>query len=93
VDNGALGVGSELRGRIALPFPSRYDEFAGAPASDEDAVDELDRLHAAGVRYVAVAWPAFWWLDEYPELAAALEARYGVVSRGEDVFIFGPRNG
>jgi hypothetical protein len=92
VDGGALGVGGELRGRVAIPLPSSNDEFAGFPACDGEALAELDRLHAAGVSYVAVAWPAFWWLDEYPAFAAALRAEHAIISQDEDVLIFGPRN-
>jgi hypothetical protein len=90
VDGGALGIEGELRAHPVVAFPAQDGRFAGAPAKDEEALAELDHLHAAGVRYVAIAWPAFWWLDEYPGLAAALQAEHAIISRDADVLIFGP---
>lgn len=90
IDGGALGVEHELRGRTAIPFPAADGEFAGCPESDEAALAELARLRADGVRYFVTAWPAFWWLQEYVGLAAALRVEQRSLIENVDVVIFGP---
>jgi FkbM family methyltransferase len=73
IDDCALGI-ENLAGRQAIPFLERDDEYYGAPADGEQAVRELRLKTRQGVRHVAVAWPSFWWLREYPELADHLRA-------------------
>jgi glycosyltransferase involved in cell wall biosynthesis len=88
IDGGLLGVDSELRGREAVPFPDRDGEFAGEPADDAAALTELGRLEARGIRHVAVLWPAFWWMEEYPSLAEALNERYRPLVDTPDLQLF-----
>jgi hypothetical protein len=90
IDQDVLGIGPELRGRAVLPFPEASGAFAGPPADDRAALAELERLGRAGVRYFAVAWPAFWFLDEYPSLARALRERGEALVRSDAVVVFGP---
>jgi hypothetical protein len=90
IDQATLGIGRQLRGRLVIPFPEADGEFARIPADDESALVELERVHGSGVRYVALAWPAFWWLDEYPGLAEALRARHRVLADTDDVLLYGP---
>lgn len=74
----------------ALPFLERGGFYWGPPADDVEAVVELERQLASGVRWVVVAWPAFWYLDHYPALVRALEA-FPLAIRNENVLIFGAR--
>jgi hypothetical protein len=90
IDQDELGVGEQLRGRRVVPFPDAEGAFAGPPGDDREALAELERARAAGVRYVAVAWPAFWWLEEYPGLASALRAGQRLLADTEDALVFGP---
>jgi glycosyltransferase involved in cell wall biosynthesis len=90
LDQANLGIKAELRGRHVVPFPQADGEFAGIPADEQAALEELEQLRHAGVEYLALAWPAFWWLDEFPALAAALSARGRLLARSEDVLVFGP---
>jgi glycosyltransferase involved in cell wall biosynthesis len=87
IDQGALGVDADLRGRLVTPFPNDDGRFAGAPADDRAALRELDRMTASGDAHVALAWPAFWWLEEYPRLAARLRSRR-VLAQDQDLVIF-----
>jgi hypothetical protein len=50
-------------------------EYGGPPENGAAAVAALRNLSAAGVTHVAILWPAFWYLDVYPELREALAAR------------------
>jgi glycosyl transferase family 2 len=90
IDQGALGVDAQLHGRQVLAFPNVDGCFAGAPADDRAALRELDRLSAAGVAHFVLAWPAFWWLEEYPRLAARLRSRT-ILEQDRDLVAFGPR--
>jgi glycosyl transferase family 2 len=87
LDNGALGIGNELRGRRILDFPQADGEFAGPPPDDSEALAELQRLSESGVRYFALVWTAFWWREEYPLLTAALR-RGSVAYESEDLVLF-----
>ena len=89
IDQGALGIDADLRGRTVVPFPDACGQFAGVPESDVAARAELEHLAGHGVGYVAVAWPAYWWLEEYPSLARALRAR-PALGESDDVMLFGP---
>jgi hypothetical protein len=63
---------------------------AGA-ATEVIAVDD-GSCDGSGVRYLALAWRAFWWLDEYPRLAGALRAHQRLLARSDDVLLYGPRD-
>ena len=62
--------------RRLIPFLERAGEYYGQPADDDSAIAELERLRAAGARFIAFAWPAFWWLEYYSGLREHLETSY-----------------
>lgn len=74
IDDGTLAM-DEIAGRRAIPFLEREGEYYGAPDDGAHAVSELDRMTGNRVRHVAIAWPAFWWLEEYAELTEHLRTR------------------
>jgi len=90
IDQALLGIEPELRGRHVIPFPEADGEWAGTPADDGEALAALGRMRAAAVGYFAVAWPAFWWLEEYPGLARELRAGGRVLVDDEDLLLVGP---
>jgi glycosyltransferase involved in cell wall biosynthesis len=49
-------------------FPEHDGEYWGPPADDAEALAELERHRREGAHYLAVAWPAFWWLLHYSGL-------------------------
>ena len=69
VDEARFGIES-IEDRRALPFLEKNGEYAGAPGDDATAIAELGRMRERGARFVAFAWPAFWWLDYYKAFAA-----------------------
>jgi hypothetical protein len=93
LDQAQLGIESQLRGRAVVPFPEADGEYAGAPEDERAAIAQLEQLERAGVGYLALAWPAFWWLAEYPGLAAALAAHRRLLAESEDVLVYGPAGG
>jgi hypothetical protein len=90
VDQGSLGIGSELRGRRVVPFPEAEGEFAGAPVDDDEALSELHRL-SPQVDYLAIAWPAFWWLEEYPRWASRVRDTHRLLQDDRNVLILSGR--
>lgn len=87
IDDTTLGM-DELAGRRAIPFLERDGEYYGAPDEGEEAVTELIRQTEGGVRHVAVAWPSFWWLEEYPELAEHLDADWRRILETDVAIVF-----
>jgi len=67
-------LGSEVTAGLPIEhFPSRDGVFWGFPDSGEDALRDLDDAVNSGATHLVVAWPGRWWLDELPELRAAVE--------------------
>jgi FkbM family methyltransferase len=87
IDDCTLGI-DQLDGRRAIPFLEREGEYGGAPGDGDQAVAELDRQTARGVRHVALAWPSFWWLEEYPELADQLRSRWRRIAESPAAVVY-----
>lgn len=74
------GFGREFAGsRACLPFLERDGQYWGRPAHDAQAISELERLRAAGARWLVFGWPAFWWLECYSGFAGHVRDRYDCV--------------
>jgi hypothetical protein len=84
IDQDAFGKGFS-EGRRVIPFTAREGQYWGPPTNGAQAVSELS---ASRVRYVVVGWPAFWWLDHYPELRAHLDAHFDRVLDNERLKVF-----
>jgi hypothetical protein len=88
------GFGRDFaRGRRALPFLEREGVYWGAPADGLVAVGELERMRRDhGASHIAFGWPAFWWLDHYPELREHLHSQYDCILENERLVIFDLHN-
>jgi SAM-dependent methyltransferase len=86
-DNGQLGELGDIR-RVIEPFPERDGLYNGPPADSQAAIDELERKLATGATHLAVAWPAFWWLDHYPQFDLYLRAKLTAVATNKSWLIF-----
>lgn len=51
----------------ARPFFEVEGVDWGPPADSQSAIEQLIRLMDDGVEHLVLAWPSFWWLDEYPD--------------------------
>jgi hypothetical protein len=92
-DETLLGFEAQLRGRTIIPFPEQDGEWAGNPVDDEDALAALARLRAGAVPHIAVAWPAFWWFEEYRGLARELRRSMETLIEDDDLVLFAPKDG
>jgi FkbM family methyltransferase len=72
--------GDEFGDRRRRFLVERDGEEYGLPEDGAAAITELNARRAEGARWLAVAWPAFWWLDAFPELFRHLERFQEIVS-------------
>jgi hypothetical protein len=74
-----------LDGRTGGHFPQTVDgAYAGHhPLDSAQAIDELERMRAAGWRYLVFPVTALWWLDHYAELRRHLETTGRLLLRSE----------
>jgi O-methyltransferase len=75
-------------GHRVLPFIERDGRYWGPPADDDAAIAELHRARQRGLKYIAIAWPAFWFMEKYPKAAAELQIRARCLLRNERVVLF-----
>lgn len=87
VDQDEWGM-DETAGRRAIPFLEREGRYWGFPSDDSAGVEELERQRRAGVRYVAVGWPAFWTLEHFPGMRAYLHESSDHVFESDRVIVF-----
>lgn len=86
LDDNQLGP-ALLPGRAVRPFTERDGAYNGPPEDDEAGLAALEAALAAGVDYVAIAWPSFWWLDHYPRLARRLREQASMVLGNNRVMV------
>jgi SAM-dependent methyltransferase len=77
-----------LPGRVIRPIIERNGIYFGPPSDDQAAISELLRLRDQGADYLAVGWPAFWWLKHYKRFAAFLKEQFIESLRNEHVVIY-----
>ena len=78
----------QIAGRRCLPFTESDGRYNGPPGDDVYAIAELERLRTAGARWIAFAWPAFWWLEHYRGLDQHLRSKYRPVLENERLKLF-----
>jgi FkbM family methyltransferase len=87
LDDALWWRGGEFGDRDRRFLVERDREDWGAPEDAAAAVAELDARRAEGVRWLTVAWPAFWWLEDFPALARELSG-FPEIVRTRDVRIW-----
>ena len=83
-DGGEHGFGD----RRAIPFLEKDGRYWGPPADDAAALRELERLRLAGARYIAFAWPSFWWLQHYGQFHRQIRAQFQCVLENQRLVVF-----
>ncbi len=86
VDQDQFG-GMVNTGRRAIPFLERDGQYWGLPEDDRTAISELERLRHSGARFIAFAWPAFWWLEYYDKFRLYL-LQFQCVLRNDRLVLF-----
>ena len=87
IDAGEFG--EALTGtRPAVPFLEQDGTYWGAPADDETAISEFERLRQGGATFLAFAWSAFWWAEAYPRFLSHLRSRFHCALENERLIVF-----
>ena len=87
-DEDQWSTGGEVAGRRAVPLVERDGVYWGAPADDGQALAELQKHLRGGIQYVAVGWPAFWWLDHFQALTQFLTRHGQCLLSNDRVVVF-----
>lgn len=88
VDDGQFGGSDLFYARATVPFTEVAGHYNGPPADSAAAIAELRRLRETGADYVVFGWPAFWWLEHYPEFARYLRENCACPLENERLVIF-----
>lgn len=88
VDGNTWGVGREFEGRTVRPFLDKFGVDWGPPAADQMAINQLQFLRERDVQFLVIAWPCFWWLDEFTIFSKCLNEIATCVIRNEAVIIY-----
>ncbi len=75
-------------GRAVIPFKERDGEYWGPPEDDNDAIAEFERLYRKGAQYLVLAWPSFWWAEEYPRFVEHMRRSYPCVLENDELVAF-----
>ena len=74
--------------RQTVPFTEWNGEYGGPPADDEAAIREFERRRQSGANFIAIAWPAFWWLEYYKDWHQYLRSNFSCVLENERLVVF-----
>jgi SAM-dependent methyltransferase len=77
-----------LPGRIVRPIVERNGTYFGPPSDDAEAIAEVQRMIGEGAVYLAIGWPAFWWLKFYNKLTEHLDEHHFTVLKNEHVIMY-----
>ena len=88
VDDANWGRPRALENYRVIPFLEHAGQYWGAPQNDSQAWDELRRLRDLDAKWIAFAWPSFWWLDCYREFHRRLRDEFPCVLQNERLIIF-----
>jgi glycosyltransferase involved in cell wall biosynthesis len=88
VDGDQWGSSEFVKGRRRFHFLERDGNYWGPPADDAIAIYELERLRQAGAKFLAFAWPAFWWLDFYCAFHQHLRSKFQCIAEDEHLILF-----
>jgi glycosyltransferase involved in cell wall biosynthesis len=85
LDDGAFGTLST--GPRVAPFPQLDGAYAGPPADDASAIRDLVRLRETGAHYLAIGFPAFWWLEHYQGFQDYLNSNCRLLLKNERIIL------
>lgn len=91
VDEDQLRKSIENVGRI-IPFLERQKKYWGPPSDDKTAIEAVGRLRQEGAAFMVIAWPAFWWLQQYKEFTEYLRFSFPCVLENDHLIVFDLKN-
>jgi glycosyltransferase involved in cell wall biosynthesis len=88
VDGGTWDADEAFGQRSARPFFERDGNDWGPPPNGGAAITQLDSIRRNGIEYLVIAWPSFWWFDEYREFFDHLNGVVSYVLKNDVVAIY-----
>ena len=83
------GFGEEFsEGRTKLLFTEENGSYNGEPATDEKAIEELERLLKSSPDYLVIGWPSFWWTEFYPKFYEVVQRSFTCIMKNERLIVF-----
>ena len=76
VDGDEWGTDLAVPHRKRLPFLERNGDYWGPPPDCDSAIEELERLRAAGASHIVFWWTVHWWFDHYQKFFQYVRARF-----------------
>jgi SAM-dependent methyltransferase len=70
-----------------LTFPNSRSSNWICPPSDNKAIEEMRLAFKLGSNYLAIFWPAFWWLDYYKQFSIFLETETTKIIEIDDLIV------
>ena len=71
-----------------LPFLEKNNRYAGRPASDRVAIEELERMRSSSACFLIFVWSAFWWFTCYPEFHSYIREKFTVIAEDIDMVVY-----
>jgi hypothetical protein len=65
VDGGTWDANEAFGRRSVHAFSECNGNDWGPPSNSDAAILQLDSIRRNGIEYLVIAWPSFWWFDEY----------------------------
>jgi SAM-dependent methyltransferase len=84
----AESMSTEFPIRNAMPFLERNGVYWGAPATDDEAIAELERMRRLGCAFIVFSWLSFWWLHYYSAFQAYVRTHFRCVRENECLIAF-----
>jgi hypothetical protein len=88
VDGGTWDAAGAFERHLVRPFYQRGGQDWGPPANCAAAIAQLSALRSEHVEYLAIAWPCFWWFDEYPQFFQTLQRHSACKLRNNAVAVY-----
>jgi hypothetical protein len=85
------GPGDSLGPEVFPIFRERWT-IQWSTIDDDGAIQELERMRAAGATHIVFASYALWWLDYYAELSVHLRRKYTCILDDPNLTVFDIRN-
>jgi hypothetical protein len=87
VDDNKFGL-SFLSSLKCIPFLENRGQYWGHPSTNNNAIQELERMRREGIKFIVFGFPAFWWFDYYSEFAIFLRSNYRCIFGNERIIVF-----
>jgi glycosyltransferase involved in cell wall biosynthesis len=88
VEGGTWDANGAFGRRSVHPFFEHNGDDWGPPQDSDAAIAQVEGMRLTGLDYLAIAWPSFWWFDEYSTFFKYLGNFATCVLRSDDVVIF-----